>query len=84
MFKLNLLISFAGNGHGFDVKAVFSVGLETGQLGSGLSRIPNGRFPFDLGSDFGAFHFFVKDFVASQIAVGLFWLLPDQVESRRA
>jgi len=36
-----------------------------------------GGFPFDLGSDFGAFNFFVKDLVAAQIAVGLFWLLPD-------
>ena len=80
----NLLVAFAGYRHRFNVKAVFRVGFETGQFGSGLQRITNRRLSFDLWPNFRAFHFFVEDSETAQIAVGLFRLLPNQIECRRA
>jgi len=45
-----------------------------------LEGVSDGRLPLDLWTDFGAFNLLVKDLVASEVTVGLFRLLPNQVE----
>lgn len=81
---VDLLVSFAGRCHCPNVEPVLGVGFEAGQFGTGLGRVSDGRLALDLRTNLRLLHLLVVDPVASQVAVRLFRLLPDQVESRRA
>lgn len=80
IININLLVAFPSICCCLDMQSVFGIWFQTGQFSSSLEGVSDRRLPLDLWTDLGAFNFLVKDFVTSEVTVGLFRLLPDQVE----